>query len=77
MGDFSIADVANWCWVRTYKWSGISIDGLDNLQRWLDAVGAQPGMAAGVAVPFDISSLLDDEKAAEEFAANAQKTLQT
>jgi len=28
-GDFSIADVANWCWVRTYKWSGISIDGLE------------------------------------------------
>ena len=20
--DFSIADIANWCWVRTYKWSG-------------------------------------------------------
>ena len=76
-GDFSIADIANWCWVRTYKWSGVSIDGLDNLQRWLDAVADQPGMAAGVVVPFDISSLLDDEKAAEEFAGNARKTLQT
>ena len=21
--DYSIADIANWCWVRTYKWSGI------------------------------------------------------
>ena len=21
--DFSIADIANWCWVRTYKWSGV------------------------------------------------------
>jgi GSH-dependent disulfide-bond oxidoreductase len=27
-GDYSIADIANWSWVRTYKWSGVSIDGL-------------------------------------------------
>ncbi len=75
-GDFSIADIANWCWVRTYKWSGVSIDGLDNLQRWLEATRIQPGMEAGAVVPFDISALLDDDKAAEEFANTAQKTLQ-
>ena len=33
-GDFSIADIANWSWVRTYKWSGVSVDGLEHLQRW-------------------------------------------
>src|SRR5438445_8236546 len=33
-GDYSIADIANWSWVRTYKWSGISVDGLDHLRRW-------------------------------------------
>ena len=32
--DYSIADIANWCWVRTYKWSGVSADGLPNLKRW-------------------------------------------
>jgi len=26
--DYSIADIANWCWVRTYKWSGVSLDGV-------------------------------------------------
>ena len=36
--DFSIADIANWCWVRTYKWSGVSIDELGSLRRWLDAM---------------------------------------
>jgi glutathione S-transferase len=30
--EYSIADIANWCWVRTYKWSGVSIDGLTNLR---------------------------------------------
>src|SRR3546814_12917755 len=24
--EYSIADIANWCWVRPYKWSGVSID---------------------------------------------------
>jgi len=74
--DYSIADIANWCWVRTYKWSGVSIDGLDNLSRWLEAMREQPGMASGIAVPFDISALLEDEKEAEKFASTAQKTLQ-
>ena len=34
-GDFSIADIANWCWVRTYKWSGVSADGLPHLNSAL------------------------------------------
>src|SRR5215469_18557522 len=35
-GDYSIADMANWCWVRTHPWSGVSVEGLDHLQRWID-----------------------------------------
>jgi GST-like protein len=23
-GEYSIADIANWCWVRTHNWSGVS-----------------------------------------------------
>ena len=41
-GDYSIADIANWCWVRTHKWSGVSVEGLPHLQRWLDAMKARP-----------------------------------
>lgn len=26
--EYSIADIANWCWVRIYKWSGVNIEGL-------------------------------------------------
>lgn len=74
--DYSIADIANWCWVRTYKWSGVSIDGLDNLQRWLDTMREQPGMQKGLEVPFSIDSLLEDEEAQKEFTQNANKMLQ-
>ncbi len=76
-GDYSIADIANWCWVRTYKWSGVSIDGLENLNRWLDVMRDQPGMAKGIEVPFSLGNLLKDKQQAAEFANKAQSTLQS
>lgn len=75
-GEYSIADIANWCWVRTHKWSGIQIDGLDHLQRWLLAMFEKPGMAKGIEVPFSLGNLLDDEVAQEKFKLSARKTLQ-
>jgi len=74
--DFSIADIANWCWVRTYKWSGVSRDGLPNLARWLDAIKERPACRRGVEVPFKVENLMKDEKGAGKFAENAQKMLQ-
>lgn len=50
-GDYSIADIATWPWARGYDWSGVSIDGLPHLQRWLDAVAARPAVQRGFAVP--------------------------
>lgn len=75
--EYSIADIANWCWVRTYKWSGVSLDGLTNVRRWLDAMKERPACRKGVEVPVKIDSLLKDEKAAKEFTDNARKQLQT
>jgi GSH-dependent disulfide-bond oxidoreductase len=51
VGDYSIADIANWAWVRGYKWSGVDIDGLEHLSRWLDAIAARPAAQRGIAVP--------------------------
>ncbi|MGI9279162.1 MAG: glutathione S-transferase family protein [Endozoicomonas sp.] len=50
-GDFSIADIANWCWARTSSWSGVEIDDLSHLQRWIDQLQARPACAKGVEVP--------------------------
>jgi glutathione S-transferase len=75
--DYSIADIANWSWVRTYKWSGVDISGLDHLRRWMDAMTARPACQAGVKVPFEIPSLADDaaQQDAEEFAKGARTLL--
>ena len=53
-GDYSIADMANWCWVRTYEWSGVSIDGLSSLRRWKNSIEARPAARRGVEVPNKI-----------------------
>lgn len=48
--DFSIADIANWCWVRTHAWSGVAIDDLKNLQNWIARIQERPACAKGVQV---------------------------
>ena len=75
--DYSVADIANWSWVRTYKWSGVNADGLEHLRRWMDAMAARPACERGVKVPFEIPNLLEetDDQAAEEFAKGARTLL--
>jgi GSH-dependent disulfide-bond oxidoreductase len=53
-GDYSIADIANWCWARSHDWSGVSIEGLPHLRRWIDAIATRPAAQRGTTVPIDI-----------------------
>jgi GST-like protein len=75
--DYSVADIANWSWVRTYKWSGVDITGLDHLRRWMDQMAARPACQRGVKVPFEVPSITEDTEkdAAEEFAKAARALL--
>ena len=66
-GDYSIADIATWPWVRAYDWSGVSIEGLENLQRWHRAMDARPACQRGLLVPEQ------PERTAEERIAGAQQ----
>ncbi len=50
-GDYSIADIATWPWVRIHDWPGVSIDGLTHLQRWMAAMAARPACAKGIELP--------------------------
>jgi len=58
--EYSIADIASWAWVRGDKWSGVEIDGLENLQRWLTSIGERPAVQRGcdVPVPTDLEEML-------------------
>jgi len=63
-GDYSIADIATWPWVRSHDWSGVSVDGLAHLQRWMAAMAARPACVKGLAVPSRV----------ERTAAEVEKT---
>jgi len=54
---FSIADIANWCWVRTYKWSGIDFTDLNHLSRWMKQIYSIKGMSEGLDVPISQEDL--------------------
>jgi GST-like protein len=73
-GDYSIADIANWSWVRGYKWSGVGIEGLDHLRRWLDTIAARPAVDRGkdIPVPTDLEEMV---RKADEAAARVKGLL--
>ena len=50
-GDYSIADIATFPWVNVHDWAGVSVDGLEHLQRWMAAVGARPAVQRGLLIP--------------------------
>jgi GST-like protein len=66
-GDYSIADIANWTWVRGYEWSGVSLEGLDNLRRWHNVIKVRPAVVRGMEVPPRLE-VEDREKATIEGA---------
>lgn len=50
-GEYSIADIATWPWVKAHKWACLSIDDLPHLRRWLETVGSRPACQRGIRVP--------------------------
>ena len=53
--EYSIADIANWCWATSHGWSGIDIDGLDHLDAWLNRIEARPAVERGNNIPVRAS----------------------
>ncbi len=75
-GDYSIADIATWCWTRTAAWSGIATADLANLNRWHAAIDARPAVQRGITVPEPLPMPLDDADAGKAFAERARKLVQ-
>jgi GSH-dependent disulfide-bond oxidoreductase len=76
-GDYSIADIANWAWVRTHRWSGVDIDDLPHLKRWRDTIRARPAVAKGIEQPpSKIDLARDGDNAAKRFSEEARKLVE-
>ena len=77
-GGYSIADIANWAWVRTHRWSGVEIDDLPHLRRWRDAIRARPAVARGIErPPSKIDLTRDGDAAAQRYAQDARRMVET
>nr|WP_216623097.1 glutathione S-transferase N-terminal domain-containing protein [Corallococcus exercitus] len=72
-GDYSIADIANWAWVRIHDWAGVSVDGLPGVQRWLAAIEQRPAVQRGLKVPAPRE---ENPKSAEEAIQHVRGFLQ-
>lgn len=52
---YTVADIATWCWVRSYKWAKIDITTKPRLVDWVHRIRARPGVERGISfgVPED------------------------
>ena len=73
-GDYSIADIATWTWVRAHPWAGVSVDGLPHLQRWLAAIEPRPAVQKGITIPH--ASKIDPSATNAQSVQAAQSILQ-
>ncbi|WP_372778170.1 glutathione S-transferase family protein [Litorivivens sp.] len=74
--DYSIADIANFTWVHVHFWAGVEVEGLDNLQAWMERMRVRPAVQKGLNVPppaVDLSQASDEE--AKRFAEKAADML--
>ena len=64
-GDYSIADIATWPWVTGHDWAGVSLDGLENLQRWEREISERPAVQRGMTTPESQAAPTRDKAAVE------------
>lgn len=67
-GEYSIADIANFCWARSANWSGVETEDLDHLTRWIDTIHQRPAVQRGLKIPTDDQKV----RSAEEFIEAAR-----
>ncbi len=50
-GEFSIADISNWSWIRSHRWARVPTEGLQHLERWMEQLRARPACERGLNIP--------------------------
>jgi len=50
-GDYSIADMASYPWMRIHQRFGLDVAEYPNVSRWLEAIAARPAVQRGLALP--------------------------
>lgn len=69
---YSIADIAVFPWLRSWKNQGIDWNDFPHLKGWFDEIGGRPAVQRGVAVLADLRRPLVDEQAREALFGRPQ-----
>ncbi|KAL1918553.1 uncharacterized protein VTP21DRAFT_3213 [Calcarisporiella thermophila] len=66
---FTLADIANYSWIRAHHWAGVTIDGLPNLKAWIERIESRPAVQRGLDVPVKdpVKQLASDSEWARKF----------
>jgi len=70
--EYSIADIAVFPWLRSWKNQGIDWDDYPHLRGWFDEIGARPPVQRGVEVLADRRRAITDDKAREVLFGSTQ-----
>jgi len=72
-GDYSIADMAIWPWVITYKRQEVNLDDYPNVKRWYKGLQTRPGLRRGYEVGREFGKPTGewDEEARKHLLAQA------
>ena len=73
-GDYSIADIAHFCWARTAGWTGVNTAPFVHLSRWLERNAARPAVQRGLKVP-EYSPLKDKQGDNRAFIDRTRKVM--
>ncbi|KAJ3108164.1 hypothetical protein HDU97_002076 [Phlyctochytrium planicorne] len=57
--DYTLGDIACFCWTACYDWSGVSLSETPFVEKWLHRIAKRPAVRAGMNVPSP-STLIDD-----------------
>jgi GST-like protein len=63
-GEYSIADIATWPWVRVRWLHKIDLDEFPHVKRWYEAIDARPAVQRGVALLADRMKIGNPDKQA-------------
>lgn len=69
---YTIADMAAWPWLRSYKNQGVEMDDYPSVKRWFAEIEARPAVQAGIKVLADKRRPLLDDKATEALFGSTQ-----
>lgn len=72
-GDYSIADMALFSWMRIYERQGIEEKDIPNVKRWIDTIAARPAVQRGLEILKDRRRNITEVAGAREILFGAQQ----